>query len=164
MEPRTMDAIAPLVVMMVLPFLAGFIVWLVLTNRRRSETVRAQTEMQTRLLEKFGSSQEMLQFLQSDAGKKFLESATIEQTKPYGRIIGGTTVGIVSATVGIAVLFVSPIPSDADAVLTLSLVGGVLLALGIGFLLSSIAAYLLSKKWGLVNFQCPECGRSKTEE
>lgn len=164
METTTFEAIGPLVTMMVLPFLAGFIVWLVLTNRRRSETVRAQTEMQTRLLEKFSSSQEMLQFLQSDAGKKFLQSATIEQTKPCGRIIGGTTVGIVSATVGIAFLFVSKSPSDADAVLGLSLVGGVLLALGIGFLLSSIAAYLLSKKWGLFNFRCPECGRSKTEE
>ena len=164
MEPRTVDVIAPMLATMALIVLVGFIVWLVLTNRRQRETVRAQTEMQTRLLEKFGSSQEMLQFLQSDAGKKFLQSATIEQTKPYGRIIGGTTVGIVSATVGIAFLFVSEIPSDADAVLGLSLVGGLLLALGIGFLLSSTAAYLLSKKWGLFNFRCPECDRSKTEE
>ncbi len=164
MDATTLEAIAPLVVMVGMTGFASYIVWLVLTNRRRRETVKAQTEMQTRLLEKFGSSQEMLQFLQSDAGKKFLESATIEQTKPYGRIIGGTTVGIVSATVGIAFLFVSEIPSDADSVLGLSLVGGLLLALGIGFLLSSTAAYLLSKKWGLFNFRCPECDRSKTEE
>jgi len=40
---------------------------------------------------------------------------------------------------------------NADESWALLFIGGLALALGLGFLLSATAAYLLSKSWGLVN-------------
>jgi hypothetical protein len=120
-----------------------------MANRRRSNVVKAQTEMQTRLLEKFGSSQEMLQYLQSDAGRKFLESATIEQTTPYGRILGSASVGVILSMLGLALLLVRGQVAGGEAGFIVT--GTLFLALGVGFLLSAAVAYALSKAWGLIN-------------
>jgi hypothetical protein len=63
--------------------LFGFVAWLVFTTIRRYKTAKLQTEMHTKLLEKFGSGQELLAYVQSDAGKRFLESLAMEQRTPY---------------------------------------------------------------------------------
>ncbi len=143
------DVIGPMAALLGMFAMIGFIVWVVMTSRRRSETVRAQTEMQTKLLEKFGSSQEMLQFLQSDAGKRFLESATIEQTKPYGRILGSASVGIILFMFGLAFVVLRGQVHGSEEAFVIP--GVLFLALGLGFLLSAAVAYALSKSWGLIN-------------
>ncbi len=129
----------------------AFIVWAVVTNRRRQKMLDAQMQMHTRLLDKFGSGQELLSYLQSDAGKTFLESATIEQTKPYGRILGSVSIGIVVSFLGAAFLFLrEQVPESSQEFVA---AGAIFLALGLGFLFSGAAAYALSKSWGLINGQ-----------
>lgn len=94
------DDIAMMIVMPGMFAMIAFIVWVMGNNRHRRETMKIQNEMQIKLLDKFGSAQELANYLNSEAGQKFLSSATIEQTKPYGRILGGITAGIVILLVG----------------------------------------------------------------
>ena len=65
--------------------LFGFIVWTIFSTIRRYKTAKLQAGLQTKLLEKFGSGQELLAYVQSDAGKQLMESLTMEQRTPHGR-------------------------------------------------------------------------------
>ena len=73
--------------------LFGFVVWTIFSTIARFKTAKLQAGLQTKLLEKFGSGQELLAYVQSDAGKRFLESFAMEQRTPYGRIVARTVVG-----------------------------------------------------------------------
>lgn len=152
------DQMVQAIVMPVLFLCVGWIVWIVANNRRRGKVAEVQAQMQAKLFEKFGSSQEMIAYLNSEAGSKFLESASIEHTKPFGRVLGSIQAGLILFFLGIAMLIVRfTMPSvgwnaveqaqTAHGFLAISLL---LLALGLGFLASAAASYRLSKNWGLL--------------
>lgn len=137
----------------------AWVIWAVVNNRRRVKVAETQAQMHTKLLEKFGSSQEMIAYLNSEAGAKFLDSASIEQAKPFGRVLGSVQAGLILFLLGIAMLFVRfTMPSvgwnaveqaqTAHGFLAFSFL---LLALGLGFLASAAVSYRLSKKWGLLD-------------
>ena len=138
-----------IVALIVIPSMFGWIAWLVFTTIRRYRTSRLQAELHTRMLEKFSSSQDLLAYAQTDAGKRFLESLAIEDVTPYRRIIGALQAGIVLVLLGIALLFLRGRVMDAEQ--PLLVFGTLALALGIGFAISSAAAYYLSKSFGLLN-------------
>ncbi len=126
----------------------AWVVWVVSGNQRRKRVAEIQKEMHMKLFEKFGNSQELLDYLKSEPGGRFLESATIERARPIGRILGSIHTGLTLLLAGAALLFLhGRLPASwADE----TLVFGVLAtALGIGFLLSAGVSYWLSKAWGL---------------
>lgn len=135
----------------------GWIVWVLSNNRRRSRIAETQNEMQIKLFEKFGTSQELVEYLKTEAGSKFLSSATIEQAKPSGRILGSVQAGLILFFLGIAMLFVryTMPPEGFNAIERAQTAHGflavsfLLLALGLGFLASAAASYRISKSWGL---------------
>ena len=139
-------------------FCIAWIVWIVASTRRRSRIAEIQRDIHAKLFEKFGSSQELIEYLKTDAGSKFLDSATIEHTRPFGRVLGSIQAGLILFLLGIAMLIVrAATPADAffnemqraqsaQGLLAVSLL---LLALGLGFLASAAASYKLSKNWGL---------------
>ena len=147
------EALAVMIIMLMMFTMVAFIVWVVVNNWRRGQIMRAQTEIQNKLLDKFGTAPEMAEYLNSAAGKKFLQSATIEPTRPHGRILGGMTAGIVILMLGLAFIFLEEafVNLDADAAMSFKASGAIFSFLGLGFLLSTITAYLLSKSWGLFN-------------
>ncbi|HLW42851.1 MAG TPA: hypothetical protein VKS00_00110 [Candidatus Acidoferrales bacterium] len=153
------DNMVQALVMPVLFVCVGWIVWIVANSRRRSKVAEVQAQMQAKLFEKFGSSQEMIAYLNSEAGAKFLDSASIEHTKPFGRVLGSVQAGLILLFVGIAMLSVSfTMPTvgwdaveQAQTAYGLLAVSLLLLALGLGFLASAAASYRLSKKWGLLD-------------
>ena len=117
--------------------------------------VKVQTETHAKLLERFGSSQEMLAYMDSEAGKKFLESPIFEGQRqqvsklPFGRILWSVQIGIIAASLGAGILSLrGRVPADAD---TGFLVFGTLVfTLGIGFLVSGGVSYILAKYFGLL--------------
>ncbi len=111
----------------------GYIVYITLTNSRRLKMARMQAEVHGKLLDKFGSSQELVQYLESDAGKAFLEPPAVDQASPYRRILGSVQVGIILSVVGVVLL----IMRNQEGVQGAVVVGGLLLALGLGFLISA---------------------------
>jgi hypothetical protein len=128
--------------------LLGFVAWITLSTIRRYKTAKLQAGVQTKLLEKFGSGQELLAYVQSDAGKQFLDSLTMEQGTPYGRILGATQVGIILVLLGLALLFLRGRVAGAEEGFLVS--GTLALSLGIGFGLSAALSYFLSKSFGLL--------------
>ena len=106
-------------------------------------------ELQNKVIDKFGTAPEVLQYLESDAGGKFLEGATTGVSSPRHRILSSVQYGIISAALGVGFLAVNQVMTEkVDA---FPFVGILALCLGLGFLVSAVAAHYLSKSWGLIN-------------
>jgi hypothetical protein len=144
-----MEDIAPVFAMIGMFIMIVYLVRISSDNRRRRQEAQNQFELNNKLLDKFGTSQELMEYLRSDAGQEFLRSAPIERASPYGRILGSVQWGIVLLTAGAASLFLRNQISDGFEGFTVFGAFGV--ALGVGFLISAVVAYLLSKSWGVIN-------------
>lgn len=128
--------------------LLGWAIWVIATNTRRSNVAKVQAELQSKLLDRFGSSQELLDYLGSEAGQRFLEASTIERAKPLGRILGSLQVGVILTLVALALLFLYwQFPGIGEPAVGL---GILCLALGLGFLISAAVSYALLKRWGVL--------------
>lgn len=130
----------------------GYIVYVAVTNRRLVQMARLQADMHTKLLDKLGSGAELVQYLESDAGRAFLEPPPLERTSAYTRILVAMQVGIIVSLVGGTLMFLGARLGGEGPIV----VGGLLLALGLGFLISAGASYWLSKSWGLLEPQSAE--------
>lgn len=129
--------------------LIGFVVWTIFSTIRRYKTAKLQAGLQTKLLEKFGSGQDLLAYIQSDAGKRFLESLTMEHRTPYGRILGAAQASVVLILLSLALLFLrGRVSGGEEGFLVL---GAIILSLGIGFGGSAALSYYLSKSFGLLS-------------
>jgi len=137
------------VALIALPSLVGWVAWLIFTTIRRYRTSRLQAELHTRMLDKFTSSQDLLAYTQTEAGKQFLQSLAIEDPTPYGRIIAWLQAGIVLTLLGAALLFLRSRVFDAEE--PFLVLGTLSFALGIGCAISSAAAYYLNRSFGLLH-------------
>jgi hypothetical protein len=132
-----------------IPAMFSWIAWLIFSTIRRYKIAKLQAGVQTKLLEKVGSGQELLAYAQTEAGKELLESLKVERVSPHGRIIGALQTGIVLLFFGAALLLLHNHVSDGAEGFVVS--GTLVCALGIGFALSAVASYCLSKSFGLLN-------------
>ena len=119
------------------------IVWLV--NLSHKNKIREQAELQRHFLNKFGSGQELTQFLETPPGQQFLKEMTIkgDARGPKERIIGSVKGGIVLLALGVA--FFALMRMEYDLIYP----AVILSALGIGLLISAVISYWLSKKWNI---------------
>src|SRR5438874_10188897 len=76
-----------------------FIVWLVTRARQRRAELRSEVQM--KLIDKFGSSAEFVKFLESPSGQQFLEQPK-RQTRE--RALGGLTGALICTFIGLAFL------------------------------------------------------------
>lgn len=128
----------------------GFFAWSI-AALVRIRTARYQADMQTKLLDRFGGSRELLDYLQTDAGKQFLQAAPPERSgSPHWRILRAMQAGVILTFFGIA-LFIgqSTVPDPRG----LQLAGILITAIGLGFLLSAGLSYKFSKSWGVLDAQ-----------
>ena len=128
--------------------LIGFVIWIIFSSIRRYKTAKLQAELQTKLLEKLGSGQELIAYVQSDTGKRFLESLNMEQRTPYGRILGAAQVSVILVLLSFAFLFLRSRVSGAEE--GFLVFGAITLCLGLGFGLSAALSYYMSKSFGLL--------------
>jgi hypothetical protein len=136
----------------------GVLVWLVRTivdYRRWLRLTKVQTETHTKLLDRLTSQDDLLAYMQTPAGRRFLESAPITldpASRPLGaplsRVLWSVQAGVVLALGGLGVLFISR-TAVAEVEQGLRAIGILALALGAGFMLSAVVAYLLSSRLGL---------------
>jgi hypothetical protein len=144
--------IAFLVVISVLTWL----IRLAVTHRRWNRLSKVHFETHTKLLDRFTSNDELLAYIQTPAGRRFLESAPIPMqdpqrvmAAPLSRILWSVQAGIVLLVVGFGFLQVSRQFNEEPAHL-FSVAGILSLAFGAGFIVSALAAYGLSRKLGLL--------------
>jgi hypothetical protein len=140
-----------IVMMVTVTGMVSWIAWVIFSNLRRYKIARYQAEVHTKLLEKFGRSEELLAYLESEAGKRFLESASIEQAKPnpFARILWAVQAGLILTLAGVALLFLrSRVPDIAEGFFLV--LGALAVAIGVGFVLAAGASYGLSRSFGLI--------------
>lgn len=146
-----MEFIAPLIGFVGFLYMVGWIVSTVVSGRRRTLELKARADLNTRILEKHGSGREFVEFLQSEGGQKFLDFASAEPVGPVDRVLASIQRGTVLALVGVACLLVRATTSlDQNGLAVMTFIGLVLLAMGIGFLISALVSYRLSRNLGLV--------------
>ena len=128
---------------------------MVIDYRRWARLTKIQTEAHTKLLDRFTSNDDLLAYAQSPAGRKFLESTPIaidsprSLNAPFGRILWAAQAGAVLSVLGIGIELISQRAAEEVAG-PIGAVGALVIALGVGFLISAVVAYFLSRRFGLV--------------
>ena len=148
---------------MVFLCMLGALLWLthvLLENRRWNRIFKLQTDVHGRLIERFGTSQEVLTYMGTDAGKRFLEATPIavgfERSQPVpspvARVLTPLQIGVVMTLLGVGLLSLRhSIPEGSTALLV---IGMVVLMPGLGFIISAGITWGLARHLGLM----PESG------
>ena len=135
-------------------------VWLVraiLDHRRWLRMTRIQTEVHSKLMDRMTSNEDLLAYVQSPAGKRFLESTpiTVEGEPmrpgfaPVSRIIYSLQAGVVLIALGVGFWLVQR-NVDPDLGEGFFIFGALTFALGVGFAASAFMAYIISTRMGLI--------------
>jgi hypothetical protein len=137
----------------------GLLVWSIRTiidYRRWTRLAKVQTDTHTKLLDRFTSNEDLLAYIQSPAGAKFLESSPITLDAsprsvgaPLGRILWSVQAGLLLAALGIGLEQVSG-RFSSDASQPLRALGVLGIALGVGFVISAIISFMISRRLGLI--------------
>lgn len=139
--------------------LLGVFIWLVrslIDHRRWLRLSRVQAEVHTKLLDRLTTNEDLLTYIQSPAGRRFLESAPIPlegepraTTAPVSRIIWSLQAGLVLAALGSGFWLVQRNVSP-EAAEGFFIIGVLAVSLGVGFTASAVMAYVVSVRLGLV--------------
>ena len=149
MNGQQSEAMIMIIVMPTMFVIFGWAFKTMLTFFQTRSHMKLHYALQDKLLDKLGTSPEALEYLRNGASENVFAFATQERGNPYGRILSALQAGAVLSLLAIGFLILRGLLPETFEGFT---VAGVLgLCLGIGFLMSSGAAYFFSKKWGLVN-------------
>lgn len=132
----------PIVSVITMSVMVVFIVALVTKSRERR--LDAQMQMQTRLIDRFGSSNELATFLQSPAGRQFVTGvSTVPKMFARERIVAAFTRAIILTSVGVAFVVIALIENDSDWYVPASIV----FSLGLGYLIAAVVTWRFSQKF-----------------
>ena len=135
------------------------LLWLthvLLENRRWNRIFKLQTDVHGKLIERFGTSQEVLTYMGTEAGKRFLEATPIAVgferqepvPSPVARVLTPLQIGIVMTLLGLGLILVRySVPDAAAALLVL---GTIVLTPGLGFIISAAITWALARRLGLM--------------
>jgi hypothetical protein len=138
--------------------LASVFIWLVKTivdHRRWLRTSKVQVEMHSKLLDRLTTNEDLMAYAQSPAGSRFLESTPISleaesrASAPVGRIIWSMQAGIVLMALGGGLLWVQKDAID-DVRQGLSVIQAIVGSVGVGLIVSAVAAYIVSGRMGIL--------------
>ena len=132
--------IIPITGMLTTTIMVVLVVYLV--TSARSRRVQSQVEMQSRLIDRFGTAPELINFLHSPAGRQFVagvQGAPAALTRD--RLMSGFSRSIVLISLGAAFLYLRYSWEDDFAV-----PAAILLFLGFGYLVATFVSYRLSQK------------------
>jgi hypothetical protein len=140
--------------------LISVLVWVIraiIDHRRWLRLSRIQTDVHTKLMDRLTTNEDLLAYIQSPAGRRFLESAPIPldgeprmPSAPLGRILWALQAGIVLIALGVGFWFVQ-MNVMAEAAQAFNALGVIAMALGAGFTVAAVASYVISSRLGLVS-------------
>jgi hypothetical protein len=125
-------------------------------NRRWSRIFKLQSEVHGKLIDKFSTSQELAAYMETDAGKRFLEAAPIPLSLENGprmpnavaRVLTPIQIGTVLILLGIGFLLLRHAGPDFE--IPMRVLGVLILMPGIGFILSAAFTWALATRLGLM--------------
>jgi hypothetical protein len=137
----------------------GALIWLIRTfleNRRWSRIFKLQSDVHGRLIDKFSSSQELAAYMETEAGKRFLEAAPIpvgfEQEKripnAIARVLTPLQIGIVLILLGLGCFLLRAASTDTN--IPMLVFGTLVLMPGLGFIISAGVTWVLAGRLGLM--------------
>jgi hypothetical protein len=161
------DLMTGVLIFTVTAVVLGAFTWLVRTlidYRRWHRLSKVQAETHTKLLDRFTANDELMAYVQSPAGSRFLQSAPIALdpgtravSAPFGRILLSAQAGVVLAAAGLGFYYVSG-RVDEEMMQPLYTLGILGLFVGIGFMASAFVSFVLSKRLGLFEPPAPPAG------
>jgi len=154
--PEVLRQIIP---MIVVPCIFLAIVWVIrifVESRRWTRAFKLQSEVHSRLIDRFTSSQDLAAYMQTEAGKRFLEASPAALGADVGmpmpnvvaRVLTPLTVGIVMVLSGLG--FIAMRSAGPDMGTPMLILGTLSLMPGIGFILSAAATWVVGKRLGML--------------
>jgi len=155
--PRiVMDFLGPLLGVSVF---FGALIWLIrsfMENRRWNRIFKLQSEVHGKLIDKFSSSQELAAYMETEAGRRFLEAAPIpvgfeqEQRVPnaLARVLTPLQIGIVLVLLGLGCYLLRF--ASTDMKIPMLILGTLALMPGLGFIISAGVTWVLAGRLGLM--------------
>jgi hypothetical protein len=142
----------------------GVVVWVirtVLEQRRWNRLSKIQADVHMKLMDRLSSNDELMTYVQTPPGRRFLESgpSPLQETPPtvaapLSRILWSVQLGIVLLVTGVGLLFLSGrVVEEAREFFYVA--GWLSTAIGAGFIVSAGAAYVLSRRLGLMGASGP---------
>lgn len=111
--------------------------------RTRQRRLELQAEVQTKLIERFGSTPELVEFLQSPAGREFVDGVQTGAMKSSKeRILTGVRRAVLLSFLGLGFLFLWIFFDEEGFTVPAVL----LLALGVGHLVATFISLSMSRK------------------
>jgi hypothetical protein len=136
MEPTEVIAVVSMFIVV------GLTARSLITNVRRQRTAKLQADVMNKLIDRVGSSPELAKWLES-GGPRLLEFET-ERSSPHARILNSVQAGLIAAALGVGLITVAAGEAEIRSA------GIILVMVGMGFLASAVAAFFLSKSWGIL--------------
>jgi len=147
----------------------AYILRSVIEHRKWLRVSKTHVETHAKIMDRLTSNEDLITYMQSTAGRRFLEAAPIPLdggrkmlSAPFGRILWSVQAGMVVAALGLGLLYASTRLAGSEIYsmgeVPLSVIGIAAMALGLGFFVSAFAAYGLSHRLGL--FTPPSAGDS----
>jgi hypothetical protein len=164
----TMAGVAGFTAALIIIGVLGWLVRTLIDYRRWLRLSKIQTEVHTKLLDRFTANEDLLAYAQTNAGRRFLESAPIPVetgprsfSAPVGRILWSVQAGVVLAIAGGGLCYVSGRAIE-EVREPLFVIGALAVALGVGFVVSAIVAFFLTRQLGLLDSRREEEPRTAT--
>jgi hypothetical protein len=136
--------LVPLFVIPSFFFMIGWIVWMIVKWRQYKYRMNVQLKM----LDKVNTGTDLVQFAESEAGAKFLDSLELQSAGTRDRIISAVYKAVILVVLGIAIFLLRNTLEEAAVAFTI--LGTVLMAFGIGYIIAIFISYRLASKWGMV--------------
>ncbi|MGZ4809210.1 MAG: hypothetical protein ACXVH7_04215 [Thermoanaerobaculia bacterium] len=115
------------------------------TRQRRAEL---QAEVQTKLIDRFNSAPELVDFLRSPTGQEFVSGVKARQAGAVNRkVIGGIRTAVFTGVLGAGFLLLWGLAHEEGFMYP----GIILLTIGGGIFLSTLVSVKLSRDWGLTD-------------
>lgn len=138
--------------------LVGWIARALIDYRTWLRASKIQADAHSKLVDRLTSNEDLLAYLQSPAGQRATMSSTRPGLEiamrtvgaPVNRILWSVQVGIVLAAGGFGLWFAKGSVID-EAAQALNVVAILAVALGVGFVVSALVAYALSRQLGLLD-------------
>ena len=139
-------------------FLLVSLVRQAISHRRWVRQSKVQTEVHTKILDRMQSNEELLAYIQTPAGQRFLQTgpSPLEEPAmrtvgaPFSRILWAVQAGVMLMALGIGAWLIQR-TAMAELAPLFNAVGIIATVLGLGAMVAAGASYMLSVRLGLIN-------------
>lgn len=135
----------------------GFVISSFFRARQTKQMLEAQARFHDKILDRFGSSQDLIAFVQTPEGRRFLDRFGEQPlSNPMERSLSSIRTGIIITFLGAGMITIGAflgIRFDENGALLIGLVG---VFLGAGFLVAAYASHRLARQWGLFDGKTAE--------